>query len=345
MILLPMVIVNFLKKRWYLIFIILIIGFFIYRNQTTVQGKIEIYKIKKEDLKETLSLSGKIEADEKVNLKFQTSGRLSWVGVKEGDTVKKYQTVATLDQRDLRNRMQKYLNTYSNSRFDFEQTKDDYWNKQYDLSESVRKSAERILKQNQFSLENSVLDVEYQSLSVEYSNLWTPIDGIVTHVSAPFSGVNVTPTGAEFDIVNPKTLYFLVTAEQSDVIKLREGMIGEIILDSYPDQIYEARLYYISFAPKDGETGIVYELRLNLDDKIKKLPLKLGMTGDLDFILREVMNVISVPSRFIKKDNKGDFVQIIKNNNKEKRYVKLGQEIDGKIEIKSGVTSGETIYD
>jgi len=336
---------KFLKKRWYLVLIVLIIGFLIYRSQTSIKGKIETYKIKKEDLKEILSLSGKVEADEKVNLKFQTSGRLAWVGVKEGDMVKKYQTIATLDQRDLKNRLNKYLNTFASARNTFEQTKDDNWNLQYDLSGSIRKEAERVLQSNQYSLENSVLDVEYQNLSVEYANLWTPIEGVVTHVSSPFPGVNITPTGAEFEIVNPKTLYFSVTAEQSDVIKVKEGMTGEIILDSYPDKTYKAKLYYVSFAPKDGETGTVYELRLNLDDKIKKLPLKLGMTGDLDFVLREIMDVISVPSRFIKKDAKGNYVQITKNNSTEKRYVKLGQEIDGKIEIKSGVISGETIYD
>ena len=336
---------KFLKKRWYLLLIVLVIGFFVYRGQTSVNGKIETYKIKKEDLKETLSLSGKIEADEKVNLKFQTSGRLAWVGVKEGDVVEKYQMIATLDQRDLRNRLNKYLNTFASARNTFEQTKDDNWNLQYDLSGSIRKEAERVLQNNQYSLENAVLDVEYQNLSVDYANLWTPIEGIVTHVSSPFPGVNITPAGAEFDIVNPKTLYFLVTAEQSDVIKIKEGMIGEIILDSYPDKIYKATLYYISFAPKDGETGTVYELRLTLDDEIKKLPLKLGMTGDLDFVLKEITDVISVPSRFIKKDTKGSYVQIIKNNSKEKRYIKLGQEVDGKIEIKSGVTNGETIYD
>jgi multidrug efflux pump subunit AcrA (membrane-fusion protein) len=140
-------------------------------------------------------------------------------------------------------------------------------------------------------------------------------------------------------------LYFSVTAEQSDVIKLKDGMIGDIILDAYPDSTYAGKLYYVSFAPKDGETGTVYELRLSLDDKLKKLSLKLGMTGDLDFILSEIKDVIAVPSRYIKKDSKGSYVQVTKNNSKEKRYVKLGKEIDGKIEIKTGVIDGETIYD
>src|SRR3989344_8887947 len=197
--------IKFIKKRWYLILIILAIAIFIFfqnKQASSSQDQPDTYRVKKETLEETLSLSGEIDAEEKIALKFQTSGRLAWVGVKEGDAVKKYQTIAALDQRDLKNRLQKYLNTFVSQRLSFEQTKDDYWNKQYDLSELIRKSAQRTLEDSQYDLNNSVLDVELQNLSLEYANLWTPIEGVVTKVSTPFSGVNITPSGAEFEVIN-----------------------------------------------------------------------------------------------------------------------------------------------
>lgn len=339
---------DFLKKRWYLVLIIIMVGGFIfYKNSSsaTAKDKVNSYIIKREDLKEVLTLSGEIDAEEKVTLKFQTSGRLTWVGVKEGDYVKKYQSLASLDRRDIQNRLTKYLNTYSIGRNSFEQTKDDYWNKQYDLSESIRKSAERTLKNNQFSLENTVLDVEYQNLSLEYANLWTPIEGIVTHVSAPFAGVNITPAGADFEVVNPKTLFFLVTAEQGDVINLKEGDVGDISFDAYPEQKFKATIDYISFSPKTGETGTVYELRLKLDEQARALPLKLAMTGDVDFLTKQVKNVLSAPSSFIKKDSKGDYVYVGKPDKKIKKYVDISSEIDGKYVITNGVEEKEVIYD
>src|SRR3989344_901700 len=282
--------IKFIKKRWYLILIILAIAIFIFfqnKQASSSQDQPDTYRVKKETLKEILSLSGEIDAEEKIFLRFQTSGRLAWVGVKEGDLVKKYQTIASLDQRDLKNRLQKYLNTFVSQRLSFEQTKDDYWNKQYDLSESIRKSAERTLQDSQYDLNNSILDVELQSLSVEYSNLWTPIEGIVTHISSPFAGVNITPAGADFEVVNPKTLFFSVAAEQGDVINLKEGDVGDISFDAYPEQKFKATLYYVSFSPKEGETGTVYELRLKLDDQAEKLSLKLAMTGDVDFLIKQ----------------------------------------------------------
>ncbi len=328
--------------------VIIVLAIIFIRNQSTPvnkEKKPETYKIKKETLKETLSLSGEIDAEEKAVLKFQTSGRLAWVGIKEDDYVKKYQVIASLDQRDLKNRLQKHLNTFTSQRLTFDQTKDDYWNKQYDLSESIRKSAERTLQDSQYDLNNAVLDVELQSLTVEYANLWTPIEGIVTRVDTPFAGVNITPSGAEFEIVNPKTIYLSVTAEQSDVVLLKKGMEGEVIFDAYPNRTFTGVIDYISFSPKKGETGTVYQVKLILDNKARELPLKLAMTGDVSFITREKPNVLSVPLKFIKKDNKGNYIVRERKSKKEKIYVKRGEEFDSKVEIKNGVEAGDIVYD
>lgn len=340
--------IKFFKKRWYLFFVVvLLIALFLYKKNSSSasKNKVESYKVKRENLKEILTLSGEIDAGEKATLKFQTSGRLAWVGVKEGDYVKKYQTLASLDQRDIQNRLTKYLNTYSSSRNSFEQTITDNWNKQFDLSENIRKSAERTLKNNQFSLENTVLDVEYQNLSLEYANLWTPIEGIVTHVSNPFAGVNVTPAGADFEVVNPKTLYFSVAAEQGDVINLKQELDGEISFDAYPEKIFKGVIDYISFSPKEGETGTVYELRLKLDEQAQSLNLKLAMTGDVEFLIKQEDNVLSAPSSFVKKDKKGDYVYVGKPDKKVKKYIDTAQEIDGKYVITGGLQDNEIIYD
>ena len=340
---------EFLKKRWYLVLGVIIVLLVIFaRGQSSLTNKgkkIQTYKIKKETLKETLSLSGEIDAEEKAVLKFQTSGRLSWVGVKEGDYVKKYQTIASLDQRDLKNRLTKYLNTYAVQRNTFEQTKDDNWNDQYALSQSIRDEAKRVLESNQYNLNNAVLDVEYQNLTVEYANLWTPIEGIITHIDIPYPGINITPAGAEFDVVNPKTIYLSVTAEQSDVVLLKKGMEGEIVFDAYPDKTFTGIIDYISFAPKTGETGTVYQVKLILDKAAQELPLKLVMTGDVEFVLSEKKNVLSVPIQFVKKDNQGDYVTRERKGKKEKIYVKRGEEFDSKVEIKNGVVVGDIVYD
>lgn len=333
--------IKFLKKRWYLILLaIFFIGFVFYKNNTALKAKnkVDSYTIKRENLKEVLTLSGEIDAEEKVSLKFQTSGRLVWVGVKEGDYVKKYQGIASLDQRDVKKTLEKKLLTFSKTRWDFDQTKDD--NKDV-LTDKIK----RVLEKSQFDLTSSILDVELQNLALEYSYLSSPIEGIVTHVSVPYAGVNITPAGADFEVVNPKTLFFSVAAEQGDVINLKEGDEGDISFDAFPEKKFKGNLYYISFSPKDGETGTVYELRLKLDNKAMELPLKLAMTGDIDFVVKEEKGVLSAPSSFIKKDGKGNYVYVGDLNKKVKKYIDISQEIDGKYVITNGLQDKEIIYD
>lgn len=293
----------------------------------------EVFRVKKQTIKETLTLSGEIDAEEKVTLKFPTSGKLSWVGVKEGDFVKKNQLIASLDTRELKNRLDRYLKGYMIARLDFEEVKENNWNRQYDLDESTRKKAQRILEKNQYNLDQAILDVEYQNLLLENSVISAPIDGIITQMQISSPGVYVTPASAVVEIVNPKSLYFSVIADQTDVVDIREKMIGEIILDSFPKEKGKGEVTYISFAPKQGETGVVYQIKINLDDKLKKLPLRIGMSGDVEFVTKERKDIIAVPQKFIGNDSKGNFVLVKKDGRIEKKYIKKGEEISGQFEV------------
>ena len=54
--------------------------------------------VKKGNLRKDLTLSGKVDARSFANVQFQTAGKLVWVGVKEGDQIKKGQAIASLDK-------------------------------------------------------------------------------------------------------------------------------------------------------------------------------------------------------------------------------------------------------
>lgn len=337
-----------IKKRWYIILIVLAFaGFFLMRKSAVEkqQKKENIYAVKRKTIRETVSLSGEIAAEEKATLRFQSSGRLAWVGVKKGDFVKKYQTIASLDQRDIKNRLKKYLNTYVSQRLSFEQTRDDYWNKQFDLSETIRRSAQRSLEDSQYDLENSVLDVELQSLSLEYANLWTPIEGIITGLDVPQSGVNITPAGAQFEVVNPKSVYFSASVDQSEVVKLREGLTAEISLDAYDGEKISGSIYFIAFSPKQGETGTVYEVKIRLPGTNDSYRYKLGMTGDATFMVKERKNILAIPQSFVKSENGKSYVYTKQQEKKKKTFMKPGEEVDSYLEIKDGLQEGTVIYD
>ena len=340
-------ILNVIKTRWYILLILIIGGGFYLNQQRTAQAKKEketTYIVERQNMKDILSLAGEISADEHIVLRFQTSGRLAWVGVKEGDTVKKYQTIASLDQREVKKNLQKKLLTYAQTRNSFDQVGSDNQRigdqptNDLDLGDKMK----RLLENSQYGLDSSVLDVELTTLSIEYSNLFTPVEGIVTRADSKYAGVNITPSQAEFEIINPKTLFFSFTADQTEITKLSEGMNGTISLDSFPDQTKSGDLYYVSYTPKTGETGTVYEGRIRMPEETASR-YRFGMTGDVSFTLNEKSNVVVVQDKLIKSEGDKKFVWRKKNGNQEKAYIKTGLETEGFVEILSGVEMGDVI--
>lgn len=311
------------------------VGFLVYQKIFASPAKPVTATVKRGDLKEELTISGQIDAEEKAVLRFQTSGYLSWVGVKEGDSVKKFQTLASLDQRALQKTLQKYLAAYKKDRNAFDQDKDTY--KDQVITDTIKRTIENA----QADLNSSVLDVEMQSIANKYAALWTPIPGIVTHLESPNAGVNVTPAQSEIDVVNPKTVYMAALADQTEVTGLLEGQSGKLVLDAYPDKTLLGMIRDIAFIPKTGETGTVYTVKFYFDDDNQNFQYRLGMTGDLTFVTGEAKGALYLPNKFIKTTGGKKYV----NGKTKKVYVETGLETDTDTEIKNGLSEGEIVND
>lgn len=333
---------KFIKNRKVLaaILALVVVSIVVFQKISSDSTPPKLLTVKHQNLEETLSISGKIAADQDVTLRFQTSGHLTWVGVKTGDYVKKYQTIASLDQREVQDNLQKYLNSYLADRWTLDQTKENYQNT------PVSPAFQRIIDQAQFNLNSAVLDVQIKNLAIEYSNLWTPIEGLVVSAESPQAGVNIIPTQAEFEIVNPKSVYFSATADQSDVVNLFASQSAIITLDPYPDQSIASKITSIAFTPKTNETGTVYEIKLALPVDNSDYKYRLGMTGDVNFILRSIPNTIALDTKLINTNpNKTKYVWVYENGKKVKRIVTLGEEFDNQTQITSGLSDGDKVID
>ncbi len=331
-------------KRVLVLASLILVGFLATRgNRSQIKLK-DPFQVKRGTISQTLTISGKIAAQDDVTLRFQASGKLSWVGVKEGDYVRKGQTIATLDQRELKKKLEKYLNLYLKSRHDFDQINADNENTQSDPDQKIRERVKRTIDKYQADLNNAVLDVELQAIAIEYSRLTSPIDGIVVRVGSSHTGVNITPTDAEFEIINPKTVYLLALADQTEISKLKENLTGKLTLDSYVDQEIPGKIIYISFIPDPNETTTSYQIKFSFTYDNSKLIYKIGMTGDLSFTLDEKSDVLFLPSRYIHNDNGKKYVFMLQNKKGIKAPVETGMETDEYVQITSGISENDTVY-
>ncbi len=259
---------------------------------------------------------------------------MSWVGVKEGDYVKKYQGIASLDQREVRKTLDKYLLAYMDSRWSFETTKDASGD-----PAAMTTAVRRALDKAQFDLNPAVLDVELKDLSVQFSNLWTPIDGLVVRAESPVAGVNIIPTQAEFEIVNPKSVVFLATADQTEVPQISIGMPGSLVLDAFPDKAFPGKIATIAFSPKAGETGTVYAVKFNFSPDNTDYEYRLGMTGDLTFVTQEKKDVLFLPPKYISSSGSKHYVSVARIMNYLLFIVKSALDDFSRNKIRTALTS------
>lgn len=338
---------RLLKRFWWIFLLGLLAGggWMMWKSSKAKELKAITYIIKRQNLTETLTLSGEIDALEKADLKFQTSGLLTWVGVKEGDTVKKYQAIASLDKRELTNSLNQYMNLFLKERWDFEQGVDDNKNWQtLGMTDAARDSVKRTLDKNQYDLNNAVLSFEAKNLALKFATLTAPFAGIITKVEIPVAGSNITPASAAFSIVNPNSLFFSATADQTEVPSFKEGMLGKVVFDSFPEKEFSGSVDKIGFVPKAGESGTVYELKITFDPGDLADSIKMGMTGDVNFVLKEIKEVLTVPEAYVKKVDSKFFVTKKINEVLTRVEVVEGETIEGEVEIKTGLNENDVIY-
>lgn len=324
------------------VFVLLAAGSAIQLSKTrSTAEQIKTATVRQKTFSKSVQSSGKTKADKSAELKFQTSGKLTWVNVKEGDTVTAYQAIAGLDLREVQKTLEKALRDYSNERNDFEEM----WRVTYkgvqNPNAALTDTAKRILEKNQWDLDKAVLDVELKNLAVEYATLVTPIAGIVAHIDTPVPGVNITPATAVFEIVDPASLVFAANIDEVDIGSLSLGQTASIALDAFGDATFSGKVSYISYISETSAGGAtVFPVRLAFDEPQK---LRIGLNGDVTIETTTIADAVVVPIEAIRERDSGKFVY--KKTDKTYTLVPVtpGEQNDTEIVITQGLSGGDVV--
>lgn len=329
------------RKKWLIILIVLMaIGFYVKQSFFSNKNGSQLTTVKRDSIKQELTLSGKIEAEEHVVLQFQTLGLVNWVGVKEDDWVLKNQSIASLEKERLEAALRQAWQDFTAAKAESEK----YYSGNY--TGNAESYDQKIARTALDAAQNKAYDdVRIAQENLKYAILYSPIDGLVVNAYPNHAGVNLSALSpAKYEIVNPETIYLKVTADQTEVVDLKEGKMGQIVFDSYPEEKIEGTIKSISFTPNTDETGTVYTVKVSLTNiNNSDYKYRIGMTGDINFTLKEKDSALIIPLNFLKSDNKGKYVLLGKE--KKKTYVQTGIESDQDVEITEGLLEGDTVYD
>src|SRR3989338_5844684 len=111
------------------------------------QTPVVVEKVKKENISQTISITGSVDSNTTANLSFRVSGKLVYLGVKKGDYVYANQTIGIMDERTVQKNLEIALIDYSKQRLTFDQTLEKNQNRT--AAESLSIDIKRVLEDNQ----------------------------------------------------------------------------------------------------------------------------------------------------------------------------------------------------
>jgi RND family efflux transporter MFP subunit len=328
---------KYLTRRNIIIAVVLVlmVGWWYNSNQSKSKSKNggKIVEVVRGDVVEELTVSGEIKADKSASLNFPSSGKVSFIGVKEGEEVKRGQILTSLDLGDLQAAETKayyaYLAADANAKYVEDQVKD------HDKDESFLQKNTRVTAQ-------TARDAAYDTWlsaqrAVRNAKLVAPFAGVVT--ASTITAVGDTVTVADgLIVVDPTSLYFGGEVDETDVGKIEMGQKVKVDLDAYSGQQFEGTVEKMGFLAKTSSTGAtVFDLWVKMDAKV--LPkLKLGMNGDAQIVLATVKNVLTLPAEAVV-----DGMVTIAGKEGAKVKVEVGIMGDQNAEIKAGLNEGDRV--
>lgn len=265
--------------------------------------------------------AGTVEACQRTKLSPITGGRIVYLGVKEGDHVRRGQVLMRLWNED-----QLAQSTVSEKQVD---TANRHVSEICTLAASAAREAERTTRLHgrgfvsETAEEKARADAESRQAAcaaarsevvqahaqvhlnkVEQNRtvLIAPFDGIVAEITGEL-GEYATPsppgvaTPPAIDLIDPTCLYVNAPMDEVDAPKMRVGQNARITLDAFPGQVFPAHVRrvapYVMAVEKQART---VDVEASFDRREDIHRMLVGYSADVEIVLEHRDNVLRVPT-------------------------------------------------
>ncbi len=229
-----------------------------------------------------ISGSGTIEVTE-IEISSKISGRVAEIPRDEGSDVKKGDLLVKLQYDELSAQRVSAVANFRNAEKNYKRISDLF--RTGSVSRRDLDNAEAAYRVAKAAMDNV-------DAAIDYAVIYSPIDGTVldTNLEPGEMAFPGTPVLTVADLSRP-WMYLYVNGNKLGFVKL--GQKVNIIIDSFPDKVFEGRVVSISnkaeFTPKTIQTKeervkLVFAVKVAIENK--DMILKPGMPADADILLQ-----------------------------------------------------------
>ncbi len=285
--------------------------------------------VKNQRLDNDLKVTGSLIANESVILKPEVSGRITQINFKEGQPVYKGQLLIQLNDSEIRAEIEK-------------------------LNYSKKLNEDNEFRQKQLLAKEAISEEEYETALTTLNTILADIKvrevQLQKHqIRAPFTGIaglrkvsNGSYISSSDDLVtvysiNPIKIEFSVPGKYASEVTIGDAIKFEI--DGYEDEIFEGKIYAVE--PQiDPETRSIRIRALSDNKENKLLP---GQFAKIKLTISTFNEALLIPTEAVIPELNGKKVFIRRNGKVESKSIETGIRMADKIQVTSGLASGDTV--
>ena len=315
-----------------------------------------------------LNATGYVVAQRKAAVASKATGRLEWLGVREGSVVKGGEIIARLENRDVTAQMDQAAENIKVAEANLQQ------------GEAEFKDAERALKRSAELLEkNFVSPAAHDTVVARHARAQAAIVGFnaaiaaaranyraaqvaveQTLIRAPFDGVVLTKNANVGDVITPfssalgsqaavvtmadmSTLEVEADVSEANISKVRVGQPAEIQLDALPESRFRGEVHRLVPTVDRSKATVTVKIRFVETDP-RVLP---EMSAKVAFLSKDVPKAenvaqVAVPATAIVERGARKVVYVLKDGKAVETSVQTGSAIGDLVQV-TGVRAGEKV--
>ena len=326
-------------KRWIILVVVLAFlgggGAFYFKKSSTPVATGTAVTIGRGDIVEAVSATGTISAVNSVDISSRVTGLISELRVKENDIVQKGQVLVVLDDTTIKAQISQYQAQMAN------------YAAIYERSQKLAAIGAEPLQQLDTDRTNYlVAQSTYNSNASQlgYYVITAPIDGMVIGTPTPAGQTvaqGISSPQVIMTIADMSKMQIKVLVDESDIGRVQTGQEVSFTVDSYTTQTFTGKVTRISRSATTSSNVVYYPVYVDVD--ATQSLLYPTMTARVTIKVRESKNTLVVPLSAVKEEKGQKYVQLMVNGTQQNTPVSIGLSDDEKIEIRSGLSEGDSI--
>jgi RND family efflux transporter MFP subunit len=304
-----------------------------------------------------LTASGYVVAQVKAAVASKGTGRLEFLGVEEGDRVKRGEIIARLEDADVLATLAQARANLAVAQADsqdavrsLERTRELF--KSTLVSKAELDAAEARSLRVTASIKYAEATVRSAEVAVENTRIRAPFDGTVLtknadvgEVVAPFAS-SANSRGAVVTMADMNSLLVEADVSESNITRVTPGQPCSIVLDAYPDRSYPGSVHKIVPTADRAKATVLTKVRFKERDE-RVLP---EMSAKVQFLSRETKStpttsapVLTVPLSAVITRGGRSVVLLARENTLQETPVTAGEVLGERIVIREGLAQGDNV--